>query len=386
MNVVINRVFDGLITEALAAGGDVLKFGGDAIVVGFAGPRHEVRAVSSTARMQRFIAGAGRVETPLGPVRLRMSGGLASGTQPYHLVGTSRVELMVAGPVSSAMARLEGSADAGELLVDERVAAAVPARWVGRRRRDGARRVRILTVDEAEPDGPVAADPPERAAPPNHSPDLDRFVPDLLRPFLGGRRAIGQLKYVAMSFLMLGGVDEVLAEDGPDAVHEQLAAISAIVDATCADLGVCWLETDVGADAAKWILTAGAPTASEHDPDLMLRAVRRIADDTPADLRIGVNAGGVFVGDIGHERRRTFNVMGDAMNLAARLMARAAPGEILVSASALAAATTPFHSVELPPFPVKGKRAMIVAHELGPSTSGPPPPRPRASVRGPTWR
>ena len=42
-------------------------------------------------------------------------------------------------------------------------------------------------------------------------------------------------------------------------------------------------------------------------------------------IRIGVNKGPVFVGDIGPRFRRTFTVMGDAVNLAARVMAKAEP-------------------------------------------------------------
>ena len=55
----------------------------------------------------------------------------------------------------------------------------------------------------------------------------------------------------------------------------------------------------------------------------------QIADDAPVPLRIGANLGVVFVGDMGHPQRCTYIVMGDATNLAARLMARAQPGEIL---------------------------------------------------------
>ncbi len=60
----------------------------------------------------------------------------------------------------------------------------------------------------------------------------------------------------------------------------------------------------------------------------MLRAVREIvAADIGLPLRAGVNRGHVFTGDIGAGTRRTYAVMGDAVNLAARLTARAQTGE-----------------------------------------------------------
>ena len=94
----------------------------------------------------------------------------------------------------------------------------------------------------------------------------------------------------------------------------------------------------------------------------MLLAVREIMDaENPLPIRIGVNQGSVFVGEVGPHYRRTFTVMGDAVNLAARLMAKAAPGEILTTPDLLARSRTGFESTELEPFFVKGKAKPVRA-------------------------
>jgi class 3 adenylate cyclase len=68
----------------------------------------------------------------------------------------------------------------------------------------------------------------------------------------------------------------------------------------------------------------------------MLLAVRRILDaELPLPVRIGINRGAVFAGDIGPAYRRTFTVMGDPVNLAARVMAKAEPGHAYVTESVL---------------------------------------------------
>ena len=100
----------------------------------------------------------------------------------------------------------------------------------------------------------------------------------------------------------------------------------------------------------------------------MLLALREIVERQPAlALQIGVNAGHVFAGDIGTTFRRNYTVMGDAVNLAARVMARAQPGQLLATASVLDSSRTLFETDALEPFFVKGKRRPVTAFSVGPA-------------------
>jgi class 3 adenylate cyclase/tetratricopeptide (TPR) repeat protein len=357
INDVLNTVFKGLIEEVFHSEGDVLEFGGDAMVVLFSGDHHQRRAAIATARMFRFMRDNGRIITPAGGIRLQMSCGIASGPQAYHLLGSTRRALVVAGPVSTKMAELEAVAGAGEARIDDALAAALPTSWVDRTS-DATLRLRL---------GRVATDDPPAVWPVRQSLDgaIAKLLPTQFHSLVDVRHRAGELKQVAMSFIRLDGTDDMLMSDGVADLHQRLSEITDIVDLAAAELDVCWLETQAEANSVRWTLIAGAPTATEHDGERLLRVLRRIADQTPLPLRIGANLGVVFVGDMGHPQRCTFIVMGDATNLAARLMARAAPGEIIAGERLVETCPDRFENTPLEPFLVKGKRAPVRAFLIG---------------------
>ena len=172
-----------------------------------------------------------------------------------------------------------------------------------------------------------------------------------------------------MAFIHYDGTDRLIAEEGPEEAARQLDVLVTHVQGAADRQGVTFLATDADKDGGKIILTAGAPSSSGDDEHRMLLAVREIMDaDNPLPIRIGVNQGSVFVGEVGPHYRRTFTVMGDAVNLAARLMAKAAPGEIYTTPDLLARSQTGFAATELEPFFVKGKAKPVRAVRLGAKT------------------
>ena len=356
INDVLNTVFQGLIGEVFRRGGDVLEFGGDAMVVLFTGDDHQRRAASATAEMFRFMADDGRIVTPLGDARLRMSCGIASGSQAYYLLGTTRRALVVAGPTSTAMAQLEASANASEALINDVLAVALPSAWITHRHGDGALRLRLGGVPTTERSEAGVSRLLSR-----DDEHIARLLPTQFGSMLDVGHRAGELKQVAMSFIRLNGTDDLLATEGIDGVHARLDEITEIVDRASAELDVCWLETQAEANSVRWTLISGAPTATERDGERLLRVLRRIADETPSPLRIGANLGVVFVGDMGHAQRCTYIVMGDATNLAARLMAKAAPGQIIAGERLYNTCPDKFEWTPLEPFLVKGKRAPVQA-------------------------
>jgi adenylate cyclase len=62
----------------------------------------------------------------------------------------------------------------------------------------------------------------------------------------------------------------------------------------------------------------------------LARAMRDALEDTPMQMRAGINTGEVIVGHFGSSARSDFTAVGHAVNLAARLETACEPGRILV--------------------------------------------------------
>jgi class 3 adenylate cyclase/pimeloyl-ACP methyl ester carboxylesterase len=121
----------------------------------------------------------------------------------------------------------------------------------------------------------------------------------------------------------------------------------------------------------------GAPLAQEDHPVQATRAalaIRRaletyreeLARERGVDFRVrmGLNSGPVVVGKIGDNLRMDYTAVGDTTNLAARLLALAEPGQILVSDD-LARSIEPYFVLEgLGEVAVKGKALPVRAHRV----------------------
>jgi class 3 adenylate cyclase/tetratricopeptide (TPR) repeat protein len=354
----INECFARLLAVAWDHGGILLKFGGDALLLFFTGSQHERAAVGAAVSMRRALREHG-AHTSVGNVQLRMSVGVHSGAFNFFMLGTLHRELVVTGPAATMTVAMESTASAGEIVVSPATASALPGDTVGDRKDDGWK-VRRDPGGERQPAPTLSS----TAA----TVDMSVAVPVAIREHLLGGGDQPEHRQVTIAFLHFDGIDAMLERDGPADVGRALDQL--VVDAQCAahEHGITFLGTDIDRDGGKIILVAGAPNATADDDERMLSAVRQIVGSEGASrlpLRIGINNGRVFAGDIGAPFRRTFTVMGDAVNLAARLMAAAVPGQILSTGPVLERSRTSFLATALPPFSVKGKARPVQAFSVG---------------------
>jgi class 3 adenylate cyclase/tetratricopeptide (TPR) repeat protein len=353
----IGTCFAGLLGVAYTAGGTLLKFGGDALLLLFAGDGHALRGCRAAVGMRRELQQVGRIDSSAGRIRLGMSIGVHTGCVDLFLVGGSHRELVIAGPAATETVTMEAAAEAGEIVVSPATAAALPANVVGEAKGPGW----LLRSAPRGDDAPV--EPGTTAA----DAEVLDCIPTALREHVLAGEQEPEHRLVTIAFLKFGGLEDLLRRDGAAAAADSLDRLVRTVQDAADHNGVTFLGTDIDAGGGKIILTTGAPASGGNDEERMLLALRDIASsDLPLPLKIGVNVGHVFAGDIGPDYRRAYTVMGDAVNLAARVMGRADPGDVLATDEVLAASATLFETTALEPFMVKGKSAPISASVVGP--------------------
>ena len=73
----------------------------------------------------------------------------------------------------------------------------------------------------------------------------------------------------------------------------------------------------------------GAPVSHEDDEERAVRCCLELLQLPGGPFRAGVTTGSVYCGEVGSDARREYAVIGDSVNLAARLMQAAEPGQLL---------------------------------------------------------
>ena len=356
ITAVIESTFSVLLDEAYAHDATLLQFGGDALLLFFRGDQHALRGAAAALDMRRALRERRHVETPAGRVTLSMTVGVQSGDFDLFLVGASHRQLVVGGPTASALVQLESAADKGRILLGDATAAALPRRNVGGLHPPG----RLLrgTIDVARQTGVDFLDVDA---------DLTGFVPvNLLRAIESGE-VHSEHRTATVAFIQFLGLDQVIAAHGPDDAAERLDALMCGVQTAIDDRAICLQSADIGVDGGKLYLSVGAPISTGHDEEHMLLAMREVVElDVGLALKVGVNTGPVFTGQVGIGHRRVYTTMGDTVNLAARVMAKSAVGELWATPPVLERSRTLFATTPVPPFAAKGKRLPVHALAVGP--------------------
>ena len=126
VTAIVNRYFRTMLAVLHAQGGQLIKFGGDALLGAFEEPNSAVSAVQAALRMQAAMADFAETHTSQGVFPLRMKIGIHRGRFFAAQLGTvSGMEYTFLGAAVNATAATEAAAETGQVVVDQRTLEAV---------------------------------------------------------------------------------------------------------------------------------------------------------------------------------------------------------------------------------------------------------------------
>lgn len=414
LTAIMNRYFAAMLEILAWSGGTLLKFAGDATLVYFPEQENGQQAnwaVRAGRRMLRAMDDFSRIKTPTETVSLRMKIGVASGEFLAASVGSAqRMEYVILGPaVADTMAAEGATSGAGQLVIDQATRACLDTTFDTVPHKPGFYLVDQIPGSELD-DFEIKAETRRArgAIPWNASPhailaQVEVAIRQIqaLTPFLASelverivvqarqRRIDSQYRPTTVIFCNFVGLENLFAmwgSEGSERITGLLSAYFNAMQEVITRYGGIVSRVDPYSSGNKMLILFGAPVAHEDDPQRAASAAlamnveleslneswrRKFARYLPAEMsgpliqqRIGITYGDTFAGQVGSSTRREYTVMGDDVNLAARLMGAAQMGQILLSDRVYDAVGDYFVLTGLHPIKVKGKSKPIPIFQL----------------------
>lgn len=378
LNSFLNSKFDELINLITVLGGDVVTFAGDALlalwpVTNEPAATMTLRAAQCSLALQEMF----RDEAPESPIHLDIRMGIGVGPVRIVYIGGvyERWVWLVSGEAVTQVLAVEQQAQPGQVVLS-------PEAWdmihtscegcpVGQENGSRQYQERLRTAELCTTHSGANHRAPGillqsllQPAPLNFSlplrlhtsmeTALRSYIPDVVLTRLAARQGgwLAELRLITVLFINLPEMGST---------HMTLDQIQA---------GVRSLQTalyhyegsvnkfSVDEKGVTLIAVFGLPPLSHEDDAarglLAALAVKEELTSAGLSCSIGVTTGRAFCGAVGNDRRREYTILGDIVNLAARLM-QAAAGDILCDAATSQSAQNRLVCDVLSPIMVKGK-------------------------------
>jgi class 3 adenylate cyclase/tetratricopeptide (TPR) repeat protein len=332
----LNEVYSAIIAPVHNYGGAVIGFSGDAIACWFddssdSAPAGLARACAAALEMQRAMAAFAHLDYPGGAITLAIKTAVAAGPIQRHLVGdpSRRLIDVLAGALLDRLAQTEQHATQEEVLLDAASASGwaewLQGEWV---ERGEARYFRVQALGREVSPSPA---------------ETEFSLPDdLVRPWLlppvyarihsQQGRFLAELRPAAALFLKFSGLDFASNPNAGNQLDHYIRWVQSVVDRFEGSL----IQLTTGDKGSYLYAAFGAPVAHDDDAARAVSAALTLVN-SPAifpfisAVQMGISHGRMRVGAYGSADQRTYGVLGDETNVAARLMSKADSGQILIS-------------------------------------------------------
>ncbi|HSH01343.1 MAG TPA: adenylate/guanylate cyclase domain-containing protein [Anaerolineae bacterium] len=377
----LNTYFSELITLVTASGGDIITFAGDSLVAVWTidhqaeMPKGVLQASQCALAIQHQLHAYQTAHAINLSLRLAIGAGLI--TIRYLGGVNNRWHHLISGPPLINIGRIEALAQPGTVLL-------TPNAWQHVHPFITTTPLTATTPPKAYQLHTVDHPPPFSPLKPIHLPaDKVNLLKPHIAPIIIERHQIGQTSW--------------LAELRPiTSLFINLPAFNDDIPLTLAQKGIHTLQTilyrfdgrinklTVDDKGISVVAAFGLPPQShDNDPRRGVQAALSIFDafsNLDLDITIGISSGQAFCGLIGNEQRREYTMIGQVINLAARLMQAAQIPDynpILCDHATWKAATQQILYDDLPPLRLKGIPTPVPVYRptsMGITTNSSAPP------------
>src|SRR5574341_567086 len=321
----INVYFDELIALIASHGGDIIKFAGDALFAiwpaspdGEALPTVTLRAAQCALDTQKHLNNYPAAEDWKLFLRLGVEAGAVLAA---HVGGErGRWEYLLTGEPVVQVGLAEHQAERGEVVLGPRAWALLQDACSGQALQDGSARLEEVRAPiEPRPAPPLPTLPPE----PEVESALKAYVPAAInRRLAAGQNAwLAELRRITVLFVQIVGLEHAPTLERLQTVMHSLQTVLYQYEGSVRQ----FILDDKG---AVLIGALGLPPLAHEDD--AARGVQAALDmrarlaEIGLTTTIGVTTGKAFCGSVGSATRSEYALVGDVVNLAARLM-QAAP-------------------------------------------------------------
>lgn len=381
LNFHLNRLFKAIIVEVHSYRGSVVSISGDSITCWFdqdPGLRAATSALAIRSAMDEFST----VTTPSGSqFSLGIKTALASGPVRRFLIGSlefQRIDVL-AGHTLNVLAAIEQLAERNQVCLAPETLTSL----------EGNAQIIDWRVDEQSGQKAAILKALTRPAEPTPWPEIQPgaltdehtrawLLPNVLERLQQGTgQFLADLRPVTALFLSFSGIDYDEDDDAGLLLDAYIRHVQKIVHQNEGAL----LDLTIGDKGSYLFAAFGAPVAHDDDATRALVAAYELRESPTnlsfiQDIHIGIAHGLVYAGAYGAPDRRVYGVQGDKVNLAARLMQYARPGEILCDEDVYHLEHNLWSFEALPPVRVKGKAGLVrvyraIGRNLGAKASTP---------------
>jgi class 3 adenylate cyclase/tetratricopeptide (TPR) repeat protein/ABC-type dipeptide/oligopeptide/nickel transport system ATPase subunit len=354
LTTLLNRYFTEMIGLIQSYGGIIATFGGDALTVLFPTTRQTRqpvarRAIECALEMQKRMRNYQAIATIAGNFDLGMKAGLALGPILSMTAGypDRYMQFLSAGQVLDRCAEAEHHAERGQVLIHHALLPYTGAIAREAVADDFSRVTALLRPARPQPLSPLPA----------WSTEIEKTLANYFHPALSQRLLAGQTRFVnehRRVTILFVRFEDFDYDNDPEVAGKLQDYLSQVIEIV-GQYGGFLRQLDMGDKGSKFIVLFGTPVAYEDDEERALRCALTLTAIPNRNCRVGINTGFVFCGLVGSPDRQEYTVMGDAVNLAARLMQAAKPGQVIVSGPVKHRVNSRFEWETLGSIQVKGK-------------------------------